>query len=312
MKKNLLALALILILSSSAMAETTFITMGTGSTGGLYYPIGAGFAKIWNKIDGLKAGVQSTGGTVHNIQLMDKKEIQVATMDNNYYNAYNGLYKYKGEDHKYIRGMLSLYAEPIQLMVAKDSGIKSLYDFKGKRVSIGAVASGTELTARELLNAAGIDPDKDIKGENLGVGDTGSAFADKHIDAAIMLGSLGMGGVVEPATLGLIEFIDVPTEVITKVLKQSPYWFEFTIPANTYSGQPNPVKTYAGPNIVAVTEELPEDIVYQMTKIAFENKDELVKITPHMADMTPEGAHNIMIPLHPGALKYYKEIGVIK
>lgn len=233
-------------------------------------------------------------------------------MDNNYYNAYNGLLKYKGQNHKYLRGMLSLYPEPVQIMVAKGSGIKSLKDFKGKRISIGAVASGTELSARELLVAAGIDPDKDIKGENLGVGDTGSAFADKHIDAAVMLGALGMGGVVEPSTLGLVEFLDIPNDIIEKIIKQSPYWFKFTIPANTYRGQPNPVKTYAGPNIITVTAEIPENTVYQMTKTAFEHKKDLVAISSNMQNMTPEGAKNIMIPLHPGALKYYKEIGVIK
>ena len=314
MKKSILAvLILIFILSSSAMAETTFITIGTGSTGGVYYPVGAGLAKIWTKyVKDLKADAQSTGGTVHNIQLMDKKEIQAATMDNNYYNAYNGLLKYKGQKHSYLRGMLPLYPEPVQIMVAKGSGIRTLKDFKGKRISIGAVASGTELSARELLKASGLDPEKDIKGENLGVGDTGSAFADKHIDAAIMLGSLGMGGVVEPTTLGLVEFIDIPDEVINKVVKQSPYWFKFTIPANTYKGQPKPVKTYAGPNIVAVSAEISEDFVYQMTKAAFEHKKDLVVITPHMQHMTPESAKNIMIPLHPGALKYYKEIGAVK
>ncbi len=317
MKKSIFAVLFLtlitFIISSSAMAATTFVTIGTGSTGGTYYPVGAGLAKIWTKyVPELKADAQSTGGTVHNIQLMEKKEIQAATMDNNYYNAYNGLLKYKGQNHKYLRGMLPLYPEPVQIMVAKGSGIKSLKDFKGKRVSIGAVASGTELSARELLKAAGLDPDKDIKGENLGVGDTGGAFADKHIDAAIMLGALGMGGVVEPSTLGLVEFIDVSDDIINKVLKQSPYWFKFTIPANSYKGQPKAVKTYAGPNIITVTADLPETTVYQMTKTAFENKKDLVAISANMQNMTPEGAKNIMIPLHPGAVKYYKEIGVIK
>jgi len=314
MKRSILAVLLLTFaLSSPAFSGTTFVTIGTGSTGGTYYPVGAGFAKIWTKyVPDMKADAQSTGGTVHNIQLMEKKEIQAATMDNNYYNAYNGLLKYKGHEHKYLRGMLSLYPEPVQIMVAKGSGIKSIKDFKGKRISIGAVASGTELSARELLEAAGLDPDKDIKGENLGVGDTGSAFADKHIDAAIMLGALGMGGVVEPATLGLVEFIDISDDIINKVIKQSPYWFKFTIPANTYNGQPNAVKTYAGPNIITVTADMPEETVYLMTKAAFEHKKDLVTISTNMKSMTAEGAKNIMIPLHPGALKYYKEVGAIK
>lgn len=315
MKKIIgLSMMLIFIFASTALA-TTFVTIGTGSTGGTYYPVGAGFANIWTKnVKDMKAGVQSTGGTVHNIQLMEKGEIQAATMDNNYYNAYFGRLKYKGQEknHQHLRGMIPLYPEPIQIMIAKGSGIKKFSDLKGKRISIGAVASGTELTARELLTAAGIDPDKDIKGENLGVGDTGSAFADKHIDAAVMLGALGMAGVVEPTTLGLVEFIDIPDEIINKVLDMSPYWFKFTIPANTYKGQDKPVKTYAGPNIIAVTADLDTETVYQMTKSAFEHKADLVLITPQMNHMLPESATNIKIPLHPGAEKYYKEIGAIK
>ena len=110
MKRSILAVLLLTFaLSSPAFSGTTFVTIGTGSTGGTYYPVGAGFAKIWTKyVPDMKADAQSTGGTVHNIQLMEKKEIQAATMDNNYYNAYNGLLKYKGHEHKYLRGMLYL------------------------------------------------------------------------------------------------------------------------------------------------------------------------------------------------------------
>ncbi len=309
----LLAIIAVLAMAACAYAAPTFLTMGTGSTGGTYYPVGSGFVKIWNdNIKDLKANVQSTGGTVHNIQLMQKKEIEVATADNNYYNAYNGLGKYTGEKHTYLRGMIPLYPEPIQFMVAKGSGIKKVADLKGKRVSIGAVASGTEVTARELLKAAGIDPDKDMRAENLGVGDTGSAFSDKHIDAAIMLGAIGMAGVVEPTTLGLVDIIDVEDELIAKVMKTSPYWYRFTIPANTYRGQTKDVKTYAGPNILIVTESMPEDLVYQMTKTAFAHKADLIAISPQMKYMDESAAKNIMIPLHPGALKYYKEKGVLK
>ena len=315
MKKILcLSMLIVFAFATTAMAATTFVTIGTGSTGGTYYPVGSGFATIWSKyVPNLKANVQSTGGKVHNLQLMEKGEIQVATMDNNYFNAYFGRLKYEGQAEKYknLRGMIPLYPEPVQIMVAKGSGIKKLSDFKGKRISIGAVASGTELTARELLRAAGLS-EKDIKAENLGVGETGAAFADKHIDGAIMLGALGMAGVVEPTTLGLVEFIDIDDEIINKVLKASPYWFKFTIPANTYKGQTKDVKTYAGPNIITVTAELDTEMVYQMTKSAYEHKADLVLISPQMNHMVPEAAKNIKIPLHPGALKYYKEIGVIK
>jgi len=316
MKKGLsiwlVALASTALLASSAWA-VTFINLATGTTGGMYYPVGAAMVKIWNEnVSDIRASVQSTGGTVHNIQLMGNGEAEAGFMDHNYYSAYNGLGKWEGNPQRYIRGVVPLYPEPVQLMVAPNSGIKTVYDLKGKKVSIGAVASGTEVTARQLLNLAGIDPDKDIKAENLGVGDTGRAFADRLIDAAIMMGALGQAGVVEATTLGVAYLIDIPDEIIKKAVSQYPYWFPFTIPAGIYKGQGEPIKTYAGPNIIAVHEKLPEDLVYQMTKALFEHKEDLIAVTPQMEHMVPENVEQIVIPLHPGAERYYKEIGVLK
>jgi hypothetical protein len=284
------------------------VNIATGSTGGSYYPLGAAMAKIWNdNIDGIKASAQSTGGTVNNIQLMGSGEADAAFMDGLYYYAYLGKGKYEGNPQEYIRALIPLYPEPIQLMIAKGSDIKSLADFKGKRVSIGAVASGTEVTARQLLKAAGIDPDNDIQAENLGVGDTAKAFSDNRIDAAIMVGSIGMAGVVEATTLGVVEFIDVPDEIRDKVIEETPYWVPFTIPANTYKGQEKDVKTYASWNIVAVHKDLDPDLVYQMTKQLFDHKEDLLAVRAKMTTMSEENTKYILIPMHEGAQKYYDE-----
>jgi hypothetical protein len=289
-------------------SAVTFVNIATGSTGGSYYPLGAAMAKIWNdNIDGVKASAQSTGGTVNNIQLMGSDEANAAFMDGLYYYAYLGKGKYEGNAQEYIRALVPLYPEPIQLMIAKGSGIESLAEFKGKRVSIGAVASGTEVTARQLLKAAGIDPDKDIKAENLGVGDTAKAFSDNRIDAAIMVGSIGMAGVVEATTLGVVEFIDVPDDIRDKVIEETPYWVPFTIPANTYKGQNEDVKTYASWNIVAVHKDLDPDLVYQMTKQLFEHKEDLLAVRAKMTTMSEENTKYILIPMHEGAQKYYDE-----
>jgi hypothetical protein len=287
-------------------SAVTFVNIATGSTGGSYYPLGAGMAKIWNdNIDGVKASAQSTGGTVNNIQLMGSGEANAAFMDGLYYYAYLGKGKYEENAQEYIRALVPLYPEPIQLMIAKGSGIESLAEFKGKRVSIGAVASGTEVTARQLLKAAGIDPDEDIKAENLGVGDTAKAFSDNRIDAAIMVGSIGMAGVVEATTLGVVEFIDVPDDIRDKVIEETPYWVPFAIPANTYKGQNEDVKTYASWNIVAVHKDLDPDLVYQMTKQLFEHKEDLLAVRAKMTTMSEENTKYILIPMHEGAQKYY-------
>jgi len=307
---TLIAVASIVLFTCAAGA-VTFVNIGTGSTGGSYYPLGATMAKIWNdNLEGIKASAQSTGGTVNNIELMGSGEADAAFMDGLYYYAYLGKGKYDGNPQGYIRAMVPLYPEPTQLMVAKGSGIKTLADFKGKRVSIGAVASGTEVTARQILKAAGIDPDKDIKAENLGVGDTAKAFSDKRIDAAVMVGSLGMAGVVEVTTLGLVNFIDVPQDVMDKVIEETPYWVPFDIPANYYKGQTEPVKTYASWNIIAIHEGTDPELVYNMTKQLFENKEDLLAVRAKMETMTQENIKYILVPLHEGAEKYYKEMGL--
>lgn len=311
MKRTLgimVCVAVILSMAAGVASAVTFVNIATGSTGGSYYPLGAAMAKIWNdNIDDIKASVQSTGGTVHNIQLMGSGEADVAFMDGLYYYAYLGKDKYEGNPQEYIRALVPLYPEPIQLMIAKGSGIKSLEDFKGKRISIGAVASGTEVTARQLLKAAGIDPDNDIKAENLGVGDTAKAFSDNRIDAAIMVGSIGMAGVVEATTLGVVEFIDVPDEIRDKVIEETPYWVPFTIPSNTYRGQEEDVRTYASWNIVAVHKDLDPGLVYQMTKQLYEHKEDLLAVRAMMTTMSEENIRYILIPMHEGAQKYYDE-----
>ncbi len=309
---TMVAAVCLLGLATGAFA-VEFLNIGTGSTGGTYYPTGAAMAKVCNSnIEGIQMSVQSTGGTVNNIQLLADSEAELGFMDGLYYYAYMGKGKYEGNPQKFIRALVPLYPEPIQLMVAKGSGITSVEDLRGKKVSIGAVASGTEVTAKQLLRLAGIDPEKDISPENLGVGDTGRAFGDKRIDAAIMVGSLGMAGVVEATTLGLVEFIDIPDELTALVVEETPYWVPFEIPAGYYKGQPDPVKTYASWNIVAIKDSVDEDLVYQITKALFENKEDILAVSTRLQSMTPENVKHILIPLHAGAEKYYREIGAIK
>jgi len=328
-RKHLAALALILVIMLIAVVgcggdadtggkedeggkdEVVFVTIGTGTTGGTYYPLGGTMAKIWNdNIANIRASVQSTGGTVQNIQLMADKEAEVGFTDTKYVLAYNGRVEWEGDPQTWLRGMVPLYPEPTNIVIAKGADIKSLDDLKGKRVSIGAVASGTESTSRELFSVLGFDIDKDIQAHMLGTGDTAKAFQDKQIDAAILVGSLGMSSIVELTSLDLVEFLEVPDDVFEDLLAVNETWVQFTIPANYYQNQPEDVLTYSAFNILSCHEDLPEDLVYEMTKALFEEKDELLAVRPTMENMTLENVEKITIPLHPGAEKYYKEMGV--
>lgn len=314
--KRIIALfitALFLGLFIAPAIAATFINIGTGTTGGTYYPVGAAMAKIWNaKIKDLRANAQSTGGTAQNIQLIAKGEAEVGFADGLYYYAYIGKGSFEGNPQKGLRALLPLYPEPIHFLVPKGSPIKSVADLKGKRVSTGAVGSGTEMTAKTLLRLAGIDPDKDVRCEPLGLSDTASAMADKHIDAALTVGALGIAGVVEMCTLGIVEFIDIPDDLVKKVIDEMPYMNPFTIQANFYKDQAKPVKTFGSWNVLIATEKLPEDLAYQMTKGLFENKKDLTVVSKTMENMDAKNITNVKIPLHPGAEKYFREIGAIK
>ena len=307
-----IVMAMILVFAGAASAAT-FINIGTGSTGGTYYPVGAGMAKVWNSsVPGMKANAQSTGGTAQNLALLGKGEAEVIFADGLYFFAYEGKGAFDGKPMKQLRGLVPLYAEPIHFLVAKGSNIKSIQDLKGKRVSVGAVGSGTEVTVRTLLKVAGLDPDKDIKPENLGLSDTAGAFADKNIDAALTVGALGIAGVVEITTLGTAEFRDIPADIVAKLGKELPYYLPFDIPANTYKGQTTPVKALASWNVLITTEKLGDEDAYKMTKALYEHKQDILNISTRLASMSPENLKYIQVPLHKGSLKYYKEIGAVK
>lgn len=305
-------LAVFFLVGSISAQSRIFVSIGTGTTGGSYYPIGGAMAKIWSdNIPDVKATVQSTGGTIQNIQLMADKQTEAGFTDTRYVFAYRGKGgQFEGKPQTWIRGLVPLYPEPTNIVVLKNSGIKTLADLKGKRISIGAVGSGTEATSRELLGILGMDPAKDIRPFMLGTGETASAFQDKRIDAAILVGSLGMSSVVEITSLGLVDFLEVDDATFKALKEVNETWVQFSIPENYYKNQPTAVKTYASFNILSVREDLPEDLAYQMTRTLFENKADLVAVRATMENMTLENVPKIEIPIHPGAKRYYQEKGV--
>ena len=289
-----------------------FVNIGTGPTGGTYYPVGAGIAKIWNEsIPGMRASAQASGGTRNNIQLMQSGEAQAIFADGLHYDAYNGLDSYKGSPKKFMRAIAPLYPEAVHIVARKDAGIKTLMDLNGKRISVGAVGGSVEFTADSLFKNSGIDV-SGIKKEYLGHSESVAALQDKQIDAAITVGAIGISSVVEPMTRGIVELIDLPDDVVKKMIKATPYFAPLTIPAGSYRGQTRDVKTFSSPNILAVDEKLDEETVYRMTKALFEHKKELVTISARMSMMDPKFVKDIKIPLHAGAARYYKEIGATK
>ena len=315
MKKMLCALTLLLastLLSAQAHAAQ-FVNIATGPTGGTYYPVGAAMAKIWSdNIKGVKANAQSTGGTFNNITLLGSGEAEACFADGLYYDAYNGKGRFEGKPQTFLRGSVVLYPEVIHMVVAKDSSINSFADLKGKRVSFGSVGGSVTATSESLFRAAGMDPQKDLKVEYLGHADSIAAFADKRIDAAVTMGAIGISSVVEPTTIGTVKVISIPEDVIKAMCAQTPYFSPAVIKAGTYKGQDADVMTFSSPNIIAVHEKLDDDLVYAMTKELLTHKGDLQTVAAVMKAMQADNVNQIKIPLHPGAERYYRELGLRK
>ena len=211
-----------------------------------------------------------------------------------------------------MMALVPLYPEAVHIVVLKGSGIKTIQDLEGKRVSVGAVGGSVALTADTLFKHAGLDPAKDMKLQYLGHAESVSAFMDKNIDAAVTVGAIGISSVVEPMTLGRVELIDISDDLVAKMIKTTPYFAKMTIPAGSYKGQERDIKTFSSPNILAVNKKIDKTTAYLMTKALFENKNDLVVISARMSAMDASKIKDIKIPLHPGAIKYYKEIGILK
>ena len=308
----ILALSCLVLMAGQGFAATRFLSIGTGPVGGTYYPVGATMAKIWtDRVPDLKATAQSTGGTRNNIQLMGKGEAEVIFADGLYYDAYNGRGHYKDNPQTFLRALVPLYPEAVHILIAKGSKIRTLQDLKGKRVSVGAVGGSVSLTANQVFRAVGLNPEKDLTLLNLGHAESVQAFSNRQIDAAFTVGAIGIASVVEPTTLGLVDFLDVPDGVVQRLMAETPYYAPLTIPAGSYKGQDKPVKTFSSPNILAVDKKLDAALAYRLTKELFAHKPELVAVSARMSALSPEGVAAIRIPLHVGARRYFEEIGVL-
>lgn len=309
----LLVVAVICGLSIAAFASPVFINVGTGSVGGTYYPVGSAMTTIWNReIPDMRAAVQSTGGTRANIELLARGEVEVGFTDGLYYPAFHGLHMFEGNPQSFLRATVALYPEPIHLVVAEGSDITSVRDFVGRRVVIGPVGSGTEVTARAFLEMLGIDPDTDISAQNLSMAETASAFADRVIDAAFMMGAIGSAAVVEVTTMGTGRIIPIEADIVEMLSGVLPYYAAFSIPAGQYPGHPDEITTSATWNILSVHESLDADLVYHMTRALFENADELINVAAVMSYMQKDAISVIQIPLHPGAERFFRSAGVLE
>jgi TRAP transporter TAXI family solute receptor len=303
--------ALVVAAAPVAARAQDFINVLTGGTSGVYYPLGVALSKVYGeKIPNVRPTVQATKASVENLQLLQQGKGEIAfTLGDSLAAAW------KGEEDagfksplKKLRGITAIYPNYIQIVASKDSGIKTLADLKGRRLSVGAPKSGTELNARAILAAAGLSY-KDLgKIEYLPFAESVELMKNRQLDATLQSAGLGVASLRDLATSVEITVVEVPAAVVDKA---GPPFVKATIPANTYSGQANPVPAAAVVNYLVTHEGMKEETVYQMTKAVFENLPDLAAAHAAAKSIKLENALDGMpLPLHPGAARYLKEKGL--
>ncbi len=317
MKRNglvMAGLALGALLFAGAASAQQNIAIATGGTGGVYYPMGGGMANVLSKhLPGVQATARVTGGSVDNLKLIGSQQSEVAfTMVDAALNAVKGEDKFKGSPLE-VRTLMVLYPNRMHVVSVEGRGIEKMADLKGKRVSTGSPGGATEVMAFRVIEAAGLDRDKDMRRERLGVAESVNALKDGKIDAFFWVGGLPTAAVTDlGATPGLkIKMID-HSEVVEKMnAKYGAIYSTDVIPAKTYPGQETDNKIAVVQNILVANAKMSDKTAYDIVKTLFEKRDEVAMAhgEAKAISIDKQNNKNTTIPWHPGALKYFTENG---
>ncbi|MCD0501605.1 TAXI family TRAP transporter solute-binding subunit [Bordetella petrii] len=300
-------------LAQAAAAEN--ISIATGGTGGVYYPIGGGIASMLSKkVPGMEATAEVTGGSVDNLKLIDGDVSYIGlTMSDAATDAFKGEGKFKGKKVP-LRTLMILYPNRMHVVTVEGRGIEKMADLKGKRISTGSPGSATEVMAFRMLEAAGLDKDDDVERERLGVAESVNAMKDNKIDAFFWVGGLPTAAVTDLAnTPGTkIKMIDNADLVAAMNKKYGNLYVEDTIPKATYRGMEQDNKQATVMNILVANEKMSDQTAYNIVKTIFESRDELIAVHKDTAEfkLEKQKATASPIPFHPGAIKYFTEKGV--
>ncbi|AIG01856.1 TRAP transporter solute receptor TAXI family protein [Pseudomonas fluorescens] len=299
--------------STATLAAPTFINVLTGGTSGVYYPIGVGLSQLYsNGIQGAKTSVQATKASVENLNLLQAGRGELAfALGDSVADAWTGVEDagFKAPLQK-LRAIAGTYPNYIQIVASKESGIATLADLKNKRISVGAPKSGTELNARAIFKAAGLSYEDMGKVEFLPYAESVELIKNRQLDATLQSSGLGMAAIRDLAATLPITFVAIPADVIARI--DNAAYQAGTIPAGTYEGQDSDVSTVAITNILVSHDGVADDVAYQMTKLMFDNLDRLGNAHSAAKDIKLEGAaKGLPIPLHPGAERFYTEVGAL-
>ncbi|ARK29974.1 TAXI family TRAP transporter solute-binding subunit [Halalkalibacter krulwichiae] len=295
--------------------DTKNVVLTTAGTSGAFYPIGAAMAQIVNNNEpSLRITNQASGGSVENVRLLKNGEVEFALLGgDSAVGAYEGIgLEFEGDPHDdVLKGVFSMYSQPLNLVTVEGTGIESFSDLEGKRIAVGAPGSGTEVKTREVLEILGLPYGDGVRQEYLSFAEGVEGMRDGHIDAAFIWAGIPTPGVMDLANVRDIKLIGLNDEEVEAVNNANPSLYKEVIPAGTYKGVDEDTQTLAVNTQTVVHADLDEEYVYNFVKAIFDNLDNLHEAVEAMREMTPETAHQNVIELHPGAKRYYQEIGVL-
>ncbi len=299
----------------NAAVHAQNLSIATGGTGGVYYPMGGGMAAVLSKyIPGMSATAEVTGGSVANLQLIGTAKPYIAlTMADATLDAYKGNDKFTGKPVP-VRTLMILYPNRMHVVTIEGTGITKMADLKGKRVSTGSGGSATEVMAFRVIEAAGLDKDKDMKRERLGVAESANALKDRKIDAFFWVGGLPTAAVTDLAsTPGVkIRMIDHSDTVAKMNKKYGNLYIQDTISKDIYKGMDSDNKIATVNNLLVAHENMDEKTAYNIVKTFFDKRDELIRAHKEAENITMANQKSDAspIPWHPGAVKYFAEKGI--
>lgn len=296
----------------SSQQEPQFITIATGGTAGVYYQLGGTLAKLIEEQLGYKTSVQATGASVENINLLMNNQAEIAfSISDSATQAYEGTGPFEGQAPMTdLRAMAAIYPNVIQLVTTEDTGIKTFEDLKGKRVSVGDRNSGTEINARMIFEAHGMTYD-DVKVDYLSFGESIDQIKNGMIDAAVISSGLPNSAIMDLAVTHKVRLIPISESALNYLQEKYPFFMPLTIPADMYDTAED-TQTVKVANVLLVNHRLSEDVVYNLTKAIFDNLEALYSAHNAALDIKLETVtEGLLVPLHPGAEKYFKEVGAI-
>src|SRR5687767_2303269 len=304
-----------LAMVAAATAQAQNVSIATGGTGGVYYPLGGGMAAVLSKyVDGMQATAEVTGGSVANLQLIATGKPYIAlSMTDAAQDAMKGVDKFQGKPVP-VRTLMILYPNRMHVVTIEGTGIKTMKDLKGKRVSTGSGGSATEVMAFRVIEAAGMDKDKDMKRERLGVAESVNALKDRKIDAFFWVGGLPTAAVTDLANSpGVkIRMIDIADLVPAMTKKYGNIYIKDVIDKSVYKGMEADNQAATVTNLLVVHQNMDDKTAYNIVKAVFDHRDELIRVHKEAENIKLENQKTeaSSIPWHPGAIKFFAEKGI--